>query len=127
MRGLPRITGFGKIHKLLKVGQGSRINIGCFLNLAAEITIGDFVVIGYKVMIITGGHNIGPSEFRAGKLRPEPVKIGNGCWIGSRVTILPGVSIGDGVVVAANAVVTKDVPSNTLVAGIPAKVIRTLE
>ena len=60
-------------------------------------------------------------------MTPKPVKIGNKVWIGAHATILPGVTIGDGAVVAAGAVVTKDVPSNVVVAGVPAKVIKEIE
>ena len=97
--------------------------VGCFLNLGADITIGNFVGFGQQVMILTETHDIGTPEYRSGQLRPKPVTIGSGCWIGARATILPGVTIGDGAIVAAGAVVTKNVPPHTIVGGIPAKVL----
>jgi acetyltransferase-like isoleucine patch superfamily enzyme len=127
MWALPTITGTGNIYERLKVGQICRFNVGCFLNLGAEITIGNYVGFGQQVMILTESHAIGSPEYRSGELRPKPVKIGNGCWVGARAMILPGITIGDGAVVAAGAIVTKDVPPHTVVAGIPAKVIRELE
>ncbi|MFT5196686.1 MAG: maltose O-acetyltransferase [Cellvibrionaceae bacterium] len=127
MWALPTITGKGDVFKRLTVGRVCRFNVGCFLNLGAEINIGDYVGFGQQVLILTESHEIGTSEYRSGKLIPKPVTIGNGCWIGARSTILPGVTIGDGVIVAAGAVVTKDVKPNVLVAGIPAKVIRELD
>ena len=127
MWSLPTITGTGNIYERLKVGKICRFNVECFLNLGAEIKIGDYVGFGQQVMILTDTHNIGTPEYRSGQLRAQPVQIGNGCWIGARATILPGVTIGDGAIVAAGAVVSKDVPPHTIVGGVPAKVIRHLE
>ncbi|MGB0387485.1 MAG: acyltransferase [Ardenticatenaceae bacterium] len=127
MWSLPTITGQGDIYSLLKVGNICRFNVGCFLNLGAEINIGNHVGFGQQVMILTETHKIGTPDYRSGLLNPKPVKIGNGCWVGARAIILPGVTIGEGSVVAAGAVVTKDVPPHTVVGGIPAKVIRQLE
>ena len=126
MWGLPTITGTGDIYERLKIGAVSRFNIGCLLNLGADITIGEHVAFGQQVTILTETHEIGPPSSRSGPLIAKPVTIGNGCWIGAHSTIFPGVTIGDGVIVAANAVVTKDVPPHTVVAGIPAKIIRKL-
>ncbi|MEE0902329.1 MAG: acyltransferase, partial [Methanobrevibacter sp.] len=86
------------------------------------IFIGDNVLIGHNTCLLTLNHNEDPAK-RA-NLLPAPVKIGNGAWLGSNVTVLPGVTIGDGAIIAANAVVTKDVDADTIVAGIPAKFVR---
>ena len=83
------------------------------------------MLIGQQVVIATLNHDFLP-EKRANML-PSPVKIGNAVWIGAHATILPGVSIGNGAIVAAGAVVTKDVPENTVVGGVPAKVIKTVK
>ncbi len=125
--GTPTITGHGDIYKRLKVGERCRFNIEMLLNLGAEIEIGNNVGFGHQVAILTEGHAIGTPEYRSGEKHQRPVKIGNGCWLGARVTILPGVTIGDGSVVAAGAVVTKDVPPNCLIGGVPAKVLRELD
>lgn len=127
MWSLPTITGQGNIFRRLKVGPVCRFNVGCFLNLGDCITIGQYVGFGQQVMILTETHTIGTPEYRSGQLTPKPVTIGDGCWIGARATILPGVTIGPGAVVAAAAVVTKDVRPHTIVGGVPAKELKRLE
>ena len=76
------------------------------------------------VVLATLNHELEPS--RRSSIVSAPIRIGNRVWIGSHSTILPGVTVGDGAVVAAGAVVTKDVPPNTVVAGVPAKVVKTI-
>ena len=110
----------------ISVGAGCFLNSPLFIDAAAPVTIGDQVSVGHHVVIITSGHAIGPSSFRAGALKVAPVTIENGAWIAAGVTLLPGITVGRGAVVAAGAVVTKDVPPDTLVGGIPAKLIKTL-
>lgn len=125
--GMPTLTGQGAIYGRLTVGSGCWINIGLLLNLGSSITIGDKVAIGHDVMLLTDSHELGPEERRAAQMTSEPVTIGNGVWIGTRSVILPGVTIGAGSIVAAGSVVTKNVPPNVLVGGVPAKLIRQLE
>ncbi|MGB5061580.1 MAG: acyltransferase [Candidatus Promineifilaceae bacterium] len=127
MWGLPKLIGSGKLHQKLTIGHHSLFNIDCFIDLAAPIAIGSQVVLGPQVTLITGAHEIGDASCRLGLLVPQPIVIGDGAWLGARCTILPGVTIGAGAVVAAGAVVTKDVPPNTLVGGVPAKVMRLLD
>lgn len=127
MWALPILTGNGPIQKRLVVGSLCRFNIGCVLDLSAEITIGDLVGFGHQVMVLTTSHAIGGPERRSAQPIPRSVTIGDGCWLGARCTILPGVTVGSGSIVAAGAVVTKDVPPNTLVAGSPARVVRQLD
>lgn len=113
-------------------GKGLRIGADCYINShvyidnGAPVTIGNGVAIGHHVVIITTDHEIGTPDYRAGRLHCKPVTIEDGAWIAARVTLLPGVHIGAGAVVASGAVVTRDVPPNTLVGGVPAKVIRPL-
>jgi len=126
MWGAPTITGSGNLYTRLTIGEACWINTDCFLNLGAAIQIGNSVAIGHQVMILTDTHAIGDSTRRAGKLTAAPVSIGNGAWLGARCTILPGVTIGEGAVVAAGAVVTKSVPANVLVGGTPARLLREL-
>jgi maltose O-acetyltransferase len=109
------------------LGNDVFINNGCIFDGSARIEIGDRVQFGFQVTLVTGDHLIGPPESRAGEHRARPIRIEEGAWIGARATILPGVIIGRGAVVAAGAVVTRDVPANALVAGVPAKVLRVLE
>lgn len=121
--GAPRIGGGGDIVSRLHVGRNCAINADVTLDLGAEITIGDQVSIGHQVMILTASHKLGPPTSRAGRTDPLPVRIGDGAWICARATLLAGVTIGAGAVVSAGAVVNKDVPPNSIVAGVPARVI----
>ena len=92
-----------------------------------EVWIGDNVMIGPNTLITTVGHPLTPMGRRKHMGIAKPVRIGNDVWIGGNVTILPGITIGNNVVIAAGAVVTKDVPDNSLVGGVPAKLIKKLE
>ncbi len=109
----------------IKVGKNVFINSGCCFQDQGGIEIGDNVLIGQQVVIATLNHDLIP-EKRANML-PAPVKIGNGVWVGAHATILAGVTIGDGAVIAAGAVVTRDVPENAVVGGVPAKIIKTIK
>jgi maltose O-acetyltransferase len=125
--GMPVITGPNNFTDLLTIGYRSRINIQCLFNLRAEIVIGRNVGLGHQVFILTESHSLGQAEWRSGQRFSKPVRIGDGCWIGARTTILPGVTIGSGVVVAAGSLVHTNIPDNTLVAGVPAKVVRHID
>ncbi len=127
MWGLPQLIGSGKLHQKLSVGRHSLFNVDCFFDLAGPITIGNQVVLGPQVMLITGAHEIGDPACRLGILTPQPIFIEDGAWLGARCTILPGVTIGAGAVVASGAVVTRDVAPNTLVGGVPARMMRYLD
>ena len=83
--------------------------------------------LGHEVSIITSSHEIGPTERRAYGSVAEPVVIEPGAWIGARATLLPGVTIGKGAIVGAGAVVTRSVEADTLVAGVPARMLRRLD
>ena len=111
--------------KNIKVGKNVFINSCCKFQDQGGIEIGDGVLIGHNVTMATLNHDERP-EFRQ-NIYPKPIKIGNKVWIGSNATILQGVTIGDGAIVGANAVVTKDVPENSIVAGIPAKIMRRVK
>ena len=124
--GRLEIEGTGDIAPNVRVGHDCLLNSPLYLNASAPITIGNHVGIGHHVVIITDTHHIGAAAARAGERVARPVSIEDGAWIAARVTILPGVTIGRGTVVAAGAVVTRDVPPNTLVAGVPARVKREL-
>lgn len=117
----PFYTNFGKF---IRLGRHVFINHACsFLDLGG-ITIEDDVMIGPRVNITSENH---PADITNRKtLVPGAVFIKQNVWIGTAATILPGVTIGENSVVAAGSVVTKDVPANTVVAGVPAKVIRNL-
>ena len=118
----PFYTDYGKN---ITVGKGVFINEGCCFQDQGGIEIGDNALIGQQVVIATLNHDLAPDK-RANMI-PAPVKIGSNVWIGAHATILAGVTIGDNAVVAAGAVVTKDVPANVVVGGVPAKIIKTIE
>lgn len=124
--GVPTITGLGDIYSRLSIGAQCWLNVDCHLDLNAEIVIGNQVSIGQEVMILTNTHQIGGPNRRAGALEALPVCIEDGAWLSTRCTILPGVTIGEGAVVAAGAVVTRSVPPHVLVGGVPARPIREL-
>ena len=92
----------------------------------APVRIKDRCDVGPGVEFVTGGHEIGTTQRRAGKGTAEAIVIEAGCWIGAKALILGGVTIGMGSIVAAGAVVTENVPPNTLVAGVPARTKREL-
>jgi maltose O-acetyltransferase len=123
---VPRIIGGGKIYDHLEIEAQCFINIGCVFDLSDRIVIGERSGLGQEVMILTSTHVIGSSLCRFGDLVTKPVTIGSGVWLGARCTILPGVTIGSGAIVAAGSVVQRDVAPNTLVGGVPARVIRNL-
>lgn len=111
--------------KHLSVGDNSGIGINCVIQ--GNVTIGDNVMMGPEVYIYTRNHcheSIDIPMIQQGFENEKPVVIGNDVWIGSRVTILPGVSIGDGSIIGTCSVVTKDVPSYSIVAGNPAHVVK---
>jgi acetyltransferase-like isoleucine patch superfamily enzyme len=110
--------------KHLKIGKNVFINFDCtFLDLGG-ITIEDGVLIAPKVSLLSEGHPVSPESRHS--LMVAPIHIRKNAWIGANATILPGVTIGENAVVAAGAVVSKDVPDNTIVGGIPARIIKTI-
>lgn len=115
--GTPTLSGWGDYTAYLKVGFNSWFNVGCYLELNAPITIGKKVRFGQEVMVLTGTHAIGPDWCRAGLLEARPVVIGDGVWLGARCVVLPGVTIGNGSVISAGTVVSRDVPPNTIMLG----------
>ncbi len=125
--GMPVFSGILDPRKSLSVGARSFINWPVHFDCSSQIKIGTGVSIGHHAIFITTDHEIGSSEFRAADRKVKPIIIGDGAWIGACATILPGVTIGEGAIVAAGATVVKDVAPNTIVGGVPAKLIRSLE
>ena len=111
--------------KNIKIGKNVFINACCRFQDQGGIEIGDGSLIGHNTTIATLNHDFNPDK-RA-NLHPSPVKIGKNVWIGSDCTILPGVEIGNGAVIGAGSVVTKNVPANSVVVGSPARVIKQIE
>lgn len=115
----PFFTNFGQF---IRLGKNVFINHACsFLDMGG-ITIEDHVLIGPKVNLVTENHPLDPADRRA--LVTKPILVKRNAWIGAGATILPGVTIGENAVVAAGAVVSKDVPDNVVVAGVPARIVR---
>jgi len=125
----------GRLNLTGPPGCTSRLTIGsyCFfttplhMDLNSDVTIGNHVTIGHDVAIVTSAHRIGGPDRRCGQQVPAPIRIGNGCWIGARVLLLPGVVLGEGSIIAAGAVVSSNVEPHTIVGGVPARIIRRLD
>ena len=115
---------YSEFGKNITLGERIFINSGCTLQDQGGVVIGDDSLIGHNTVMATLNHDLMPS--RRTDMHPAPIVIGRSVWIGSNVTVLPGVTIGDNAVVAAASVVTKDVPKNSIVVGSPARVVRTL-
>ena len=117
----PFYTNFGSF---TQIGKDVFINHACsFLDMGG-IIIEDHVLLGPKVNLITENHPLDPADRRS--LICKPIVIKRNAWIGAAATILPGVTIGENAVVAAGAVVSKDVPANTIAGGVPAKIIKQI-
>ncbi|TDB62718.1 sugar O-acetyltransferase [Arundinibacter roseus] len=118
----PFYTNFGRF---ISIGKHVFINHACsFLDLGG-ILIEDHVLLGPKVNLITENHPNNPANRRS--LVCKPILIRRNAWIGAGATILPGVTVGENAIIAAGAVVSKDVPANTIVGGVPARFIKAIE
>ena len=118
----PLYADFGKN---ISVGEGVFINACCHFQDHGGVTLDDGCQIGHNVVFATLNHELLPE--RRNVTHPAPIVLGKKVWVGSNATILQGVTIGDNAVVAAGAVVTKDVPANTIVGGVPARVIKRID
>ena len=117
----PFYSDFGKnIH----VGENVFINACCHFQDHGGVTIGDGCQIGHNVVFATLNHGLQPEE--RGITYPAPIVLGKNVWVGSNSTILQGVTIGDNAVIAAGAVVTRDVEAGTIVGGVPARFIKRI-
>lgn len=132
--GLPFICDYGRN---IKIGNNVSVNMNCTFVDCNKIEIGNNVLIASNVQLYTATHPVELAE----RLTPGwtdqsdeyfcrtyalPIKIGNGCWIGGGAVVLPGVTIGDGSVVGAGSVVTRDIPPNSVAAGNPCRIIRSI-
>ena len=121
-RGFPPFyTDFGKN---ITVGKNVFINACCHFQDQGGITLGDNCLVGHNVVFATLNHGFAPEERQS--MLPAPIVVGRNVWIGSNSTILQGVTIGDNSIIAAGSVVTKDVLANAIVAGVPARFIRSI-
>ena len=109
----------------IQIGEDTRLNKGCTLTSYAQIRIDDFTIIGEFVSIRDANHGLKRGEpMRYQPHTCKPILVGRDVWIGRGSCILPGVTIGEGAVIGANSVVTRDVPDFAIAAGVPAKVIK---
>jgi acetyltransferase-like isoleucine patch superfamily enzyme len=113
---------YSEFGRNLVLGKDVFINMGCRFQDTGGITIGDGSLIGHGSTLTTLNHGNDPE--RRADMVPGPIVIGRKVWLGASVTVVPGVTIGDGAIVGAGAVVTRDVPADMIVAGVPARVIR---
>lgn len=110
----------------ISIGNDFYANFDCVMLDGGGITIGNNVLFGPRVSIYTSNHAINPEERMAGACYAKPVTIGNNVWIGGGVTINQGVSIGDNAIIGSGSVVTKSIPVNSIAAGVPARVLRSI-
>lgn len=132
---------FGSVGKNVSIQPGFQCDFGMNIHAGdnfltnynvtildiAAVNIGDDVMIGPNTLITTVGHPLSPKARKERHGICKPVTIGNNVWLGGNCTILPGVTIGENSIIAAGAVVTKDVPKNVVAAGVPAKIIKELD
>ena len=116
---------YSEFGKNLVLGDGVFITMGCRFQDTGGITIGAGSLIGHGSTLTTLNHGVDPA--RRGDTIPAAATLGRDVWLGANVTVVPGVSIGDGAIVGAGSVGTKDVPERSIVAGMPARVIRSID
>lgn len=110
----------------IRIGARTSVNVSCYFEAVAPIRIGVDCHIAMFATIITSSHDVGPGGVTH-RRSSAPVIIGDRVWLGAHVTVLPGVTVGDDVVVAAGAVVTRDLAAGAVYGGVPARLIRTLD
>lgn len=110
----------------ITLGKNFYANFGCVMLDPGEIIIGDNVLFGPRVSIYTSRHAFNARERAAGACYAKPVKIGNNVWVGGGVHMDHGITIGDNTVIGAGSVITRDIPSNVVAAGVPCRVIREI-
>lgn len=108
-------------------GKSCFVNSNCYFMDCAKITLGDNVFVGPFCGFYTANHPLDAERRNQGLEIALPINIGDNCWFGANVSVMPGVNIGNGCVIAAGSVVTKDVPDDVMVAGVPAKIIKKIK
>lgn len=111
----------------LELEDNVYFNANCVVLDCAKVSIGANTFVGPNCQFYTPIHPIDYKSRNAGIEAAKPIRVGKNCWLGGSVVVLPGVTIGDGCVIGAGAVVTKDIPANSLAVGNPAKVIKTIK
>lgn len=111
----------------IEIGDHFYVNHHCVMLDCAPITFGNHVFVGPNVGFYTANHPLDAMERKSGFEDAAPIHVGNDVWIGGHACIMPGVNIGNNVVIGAGSVVTKDIPSNVVAVGNPCKVVKTLD
>lgn len=112
---------------LTKLGAGTFVNHGCYFMDGGTVTIGKNCFIGPFTGFYTANHPTDYVRRNAGLEWAKPIRVGNNCWFGANCSVMPGVTIGSGCVIAAGSVVTRDMPDNSIAAGVPAVVKKNIE
>ncbi len=107
----------------LSIGRDVYLANGAWIQAGGGITLEDEVLIGPYVVLIAGDHLFTNGSYRFGVGKRAPIRLCSGCWIGAHATVLKGVTVGRGALLAANAVATKDIPDYSIAGGVPAKVL----
>lgn len=115
--GMPTLTGTGNFASRLHIGELCGLNYGCYFELDATVTLAEHVAVGHEVMFLTRVRDDKDPSARGEPRGALPIVVEPGCWLGSRCTILPGVTVGAGSVVGANVVLRESLAPNTLLAG----------
>lgn len=110
-----------------KLGKGTFVNHGCYFMDGGTVTVGENVFIGPFCGFYTATHPMNYTDRNKGLEKALPITVGDNCWFGANVSVMPGVTIGSGCVIAAGSVVTEDVPDNSMVAGVPAVVKKEIQ
>lgn len=110
-----------------RLGEGTFVNHNCYFMDGAQINIGKNVFIGPSCGFYTATHPLKYAERNKGLEKALPITVGDNCWFGANVTVLPGVTIGNGCVIAAGSVVTSDIPDNCIIAGVPAVIKKHID
>ena len=113
--------------KHIHFGRFVYVNFGCTFVDDTHIYVGDYTQFGPHVVLATAGHPILPELRKKGYQYNAPIRIGRNCWLGANVSVMPGVTIGDNVVIGAGSVVTKDIPSNVIAVGNPCRILREVD
>jgi maltose O-acetyltransferase len=122
-----KVTGLkqcGFQSKNVSIGDGSFVNVGCWFEGFGSIDIGRDVFLGPQVLILTSTHDIDEDGQVTRTPTVSPVRIEDRCWLGARATVLPGVTIGEGTIIGAGSVVTRDCKPGALYVGVPARQVR---
>ena len=122
-----KIVGPVRIYGKLIVGEDVWLGENFTVHGLGQVIIGDRCDIAPDVTCLTGSHEIGDTKRRAGQGTTNDITIGNGCWICARSTLIGPTIIGEASVISAGCVVTKEVPANVLIGGVPGKIIKSLE